>query len=137
MTTSPPPTTAMIAARRREAAAKEVAAERALAGLVRRREPITISAVAAAANVSLAYLSRHPTLGPKIRAAADANPSRPAAVSGHPATVEAALRHHIRGIQAAHQEQLAALRDRLRRLERENAALRGELVTIRQQPSVG
>ena len=35
------------------------------------------------------------------------------------------------------QEQLAALRDRLRRLERENAALRGELVTIRQQPSVG
>lgn len=137
MTTGPPTTTAMIAARRREAAAKAAAVEQALARLIRRRDPITISAVAAQANVSRSYLSRHPSLGPKVRAAATTGAARPTPVPAQPDTVEAALRHHTRALQRLHEEQLAALRDQLRSLERENASLRGELITCRHHPPTG
>lgn len=128
-----PSTAAMIAARRAAVAAKELAVEQALATLVRRRAPITISAVAAHAGVSRSYLSRHPTLGPKVRATATPTDT-PRPAPAQPASVESALRHHIRALQADHADQLAGLRAQLRGLEHENAALRGELLACGRHP---
>ena len=130
-------TTAMIAARRRDAARKEAAVEQALGRMVRRREPITVSGVAARAGVSRSYLSRHPVLGDKVRGAATASPPRTARSTDQPTTVEAALRHHIRGLQAAQEKQLTSLRAQLRGLEQENAALRGELLACDRPPVAG
>lgn len=132
-----PSTAAMIAARRADATRKEAAVEQALSGLVRRREPVTISGVADRAGVSCSYLSRHPTLGPKVRAAGTTARARPTPAPDQPSSVEAALRHHIRGLQVAHQEQLAALRTQLRRLEHENASLRGELLACDRDLALG
>lgn len=133
--TGHPSTAAMIAARRAAAAAKDAAVERALTTLVRRRATITISAVAAHAGVSRSYLSRHATLGPKIRAASTSAPLQPStAATAQPASVEAALRHHIRSVQAGHADHVAALRAQLRGLEHENAALRGELLACGRHP---
>ena len=132
--TSGTSTPAMIAARRADAAAKQAAVEQALATLVRRRAPITISAVAAHAGVSRSYLARHPTLGPKVRAASAAARPLTSPAPTPPASVESALRHHIRALQAGHADQVAGLRTRLRGLEHENAALRGELLACGRHP---
>ncbi len=63
----------MIAARQAMAATKEQAVLAALRALTRDRHPVNITAVANRSGVSRAYLSRHPTLGPRIRKAAGTN----------------------------------------------------------------
>lgn len=122
-------TTAMIEARRASAADKEHAAHKAIAALTRRHESLTITAVAIEAGVSRSYLSRHRVLSAKIRAAAGTAPVRLEPAASRPTTVEAALRHHVRTLQKAHDEQVARLRNVVRALERENAHLRGELIS--------
>lgn len=128
-------TTAMIAARRRDAKAKEKAVVDAISALTRQRQPLTVTSVAARAGVSRSYLSRHPTLGPRIRQAAGNPPLHAAPASHVPTSIEATLRHHIRALKTGHQQELARLRDQVRTLQRENARLRGELITTnRAQP---
>ena len=122
-------TTAMIAARRRVVEAKEKAVVDAISALTRERRPLTVTGVAARAGVSRSYLSRHPTLGPRIRQAAGSPPLHAAPDPHVPSSIEAALRHHIRALKAGHQQELARLRDRVKTLEGENARLRGELIT--------
>lgn len=118
----------MIAARKAAAATKERAALDAIRALTKARQPVTFTAVAARAGVSRAYLSRHPALGTRIR---DANTVRTPHLHQpeRPSSVEAALRTHIRAMQSAHHEELSALRREVRRLEHENATLRGELIS--------
>jgi len=117
----------MIAARQAAAAAKERAVAEAIATLTRARQPVTISAVAARAGVSRSYLSRQPVLGPRIRRTPAGAPLRPVPAA-EPSSVEAALRHHIRALQAAHDQQISHLRHRVNALEGENARLRGQLI---------
>lgn len=124
-------TTAMIAARRAAAASKEKAVEDAIKALPRERQPLTVTGVAARAGVSRSYLSRHPSLGPRIRQAAGRRPLHAAAQADVPSTIEATLRHHIRSIKEGHQQELTRLRDQVKTLEGENARLRGELITTR------
>ena len=118
----------MIAARKAAASAKERASLDAIRALIKARESVTFTSVAARAGVSRAYLSRHPTLANRIRNAATSALPRLAEPSP-PSSVEAALRTHIRAMQAAHHDELSQLRRDLRRLEHENAVLRGELIS--------
>lgn len=92
------------------AATKEEAVLTALRALTRGRHPVTITAVANRAGVSRAYLSRHPTLGPRARKAAGTVPlSAAAPPPGEAPTIEATLRTHIRALNAGHREELARL----------------------------
>jgi len=112
----------LVAARRARAANTHQRALTALRQLIRAREPVTFAAVAARAGVSREYLYRHLELASKIRAARTRYAPQPVEAPSGEQPVLAALRDHVRRLDAEHHDQLAALR-------RENEDLRRQLET--------
>ena len=106
-------------------------ARRAIIALNARSEPVTFTAVAAEANVSLSYLYKQPGLASEIRQYHDMGMPRP-------------RQPHVPGRSPASADslrtQLTVAADRLRTLEREvrdlraeNETLRGEVLDLRRR----
>lgn len=130
----PEPTTSpLTAARRASAQQKRQDADAAIRRLVRRKAPVTFRAVAAEAGVSAGYLHRHPDLAPRIRQLRTNSGSgrqlHVAQETDH--SIEAALREHIRRLEARHQEQLHNLRQENASLRTELEAALGEVLALR------
>ncbi len=115
-------TTPLASARQRMAQATAERAEKALATMIRDRDPITFTAVAQRAGVSREYLYRHPELCQRIKQARQTAPRQLSSTAGKTEGVVAALRDHIRRQDRAHQ-------DTLRQLAADNADLRRQLET--------
>lgn len=95
-----------------------------------KRRSVTITSVAQRVGVARPYLSRHPSLGPRVRQTTNTTPVSAVSPSqGEPGTIEATLRRHIRALNAGHSDELAELEQRVRTLEAHNANLRGQLLT--------
>lgn len=120
----------LIAARRALADDTRHRANKALAKMIRAREPITFTTVASRAGVSREYLYRTPELAAKIR---DARSSSPARLSNganqEPHSIIATLRDHIRRLEARHATDLSRLRAENTRLRRELEAALGQILT--------
>lgn len=127
----------LIAARRARAEQAHNKAHAALAAMVRVREPITFAAVAARAGVSREFLYRHPELAAKIRTARNTTPLTAASDSAEEnRPVLAALREHIRRLEADHATQVQALRAENAQLRRQLESALGELLaTSARQPA--
>ena len=97
--------------------------------MVRSREPVTFSAVASRAGVSREYLYRTPDLAANIRnaRASRAGELREASESGSPSII-AALRDHIRRLEATHHTEIANFRRENQDLQRQLAAALGQLI---------
>lgn len=104
-------------------------AHAAVAALVKERRPVTFSAVAERAGVSRGYLYRTPELASKIRTERDRTPAVASAPTAVTATVEAALREHIRRLEATHERELRAMRDENQRLRHQLQTALGELIS--------
>lgn len=110
----------------RERSAESLAsARRAIMTLQARHQPITPTAVAREAGVSVSYLSSHPELRQEIKALS--SPRRKSAKTGSASPSDESLRTQLEVVKSRLSEQEAEL-DRLRR---ENAALRGEVLELR------
>lgn len=120
----------LIAARRARADDTRHRADKALATMIRAREPITFTTVASRAGVSREYLYRVPELAAKIRDARSSTPVRISAeASEAPHSVIAALRDHIRRLEVQHATDLSHLRAENTRLRRELEAALGQILT--------
>lgn len=120
----------LIAARRARADDTRHRANKALAKMIRAREPITFTAVASRAGVSREYLYRTPELAAKIREARS-SPAAPISseATQKPHSIIAALRDHIRRLEAQHTRELSQLRAENTRLRRELEAALGQILT--------
>ncbi|SIT72104.1 DUF6262 family protein [Microbacterium sp. RU33B] len=109
----------------------------AIKELARTRQPINHSSVARHAGLSRGYVSRNPTLRAEIAKHATTrqhiNPRATQSQDGEPSII-VALRNVIRETNARHDEEIAGrsatireLRATIRKLEDENARLRGQL----------
>lgn len=114
-------------AARREATRTKATA--AVAALVRERQPVTFSAVAERAGVSRGYLYRTPDLARTIRTERDRSPAVAPAPTAGCGSVEAALREHIRRLEAKHAQEVRALREENQRLRRQLQTALGELIS--------
>lgn len=127
----------LIAARRASADDTRHRADKALAKMIRARETITFTAVASRAGVSREYLYRVPELAAKIRDARSSTPARISAeASQAPHSVIAALRDHIRRLEALHAEDLRQLRAENTRLHCQLEATLGQLLASSTSPQV-
>lgn len=113
-------TTPLVAARQRAAQATAERAEKALATMIRNRDPITFTAVAQQAGVSREYLYRHAELCRRIKHARQTTTPALASATDPGDGVIAALRDHIRRQDETH-------RQAIRQLKADNAALRRQL----------
>lgn len=104
-------------------------AHAAVAALVKERRAVTFSAVAERAGVSRGYLYRTPELAGKIRAERDRTPALAPAPTAVTPSVEAALREHIRRLEATHERELKALREENQRLRHQLQTALGELIS--------
>lgn len=90
---------------------------------------MTFSAVAERAGVSRGYLYRNPELASKIRTERDRTPVVAPAPTAVPASVEAALREHIRRLEANHERELQTLREENQHLRQQLQTALGELIS--------
>lgn len=104
-------------------------AHAAVAALVKERRAVTFSAVAERAGVSRGYLYRTPELASKIRTERDRPPAMAPAPTEVTASVEAALREHIRRLEATHERELQTLREENQNLRRQLQTALGELIS--------
>lgn len=119
----------LIAARRARAGDTRHRADKALAKMIRAREPITFTAVASRAGVSREYLYRTPELAAKIRAARSSPPARLSdEINQEPHSIIATLRDHIRRLENQHTTDLAQLRAENNRLRRELELALGQVL---------
>lgn len=100
----------------------------AIRELVRKRHPVTFSSVAIAAGVSRGYLYRNQELAEVIRAERDQRPAVAPAPAAANSSIEAALRSHIRRLQAGYEQDIRGLREENAQLRRELQNALGELV---------
>lgn len=109
--------------------------KKALADMVKDGSPITAAAVARRAGRSTRYVQTHPEFGPKIRKlsrAATATPGhlhQAAPADDHPI---AALRTHIRTLQAQHRQEVADLKGQLRQAQRTIESLTAQIITLQE-----
>ncbi|MFE7751292.1 DUF6262 family protein [Streptomyces sp. NPDC057428] len=122
-------TQTLAAAAKAKSQAKTKAAEQAIRALIKRGEPITFQAVQREANVSHAFLYKHPDLRGRIehlRAQARPIPA-PATPGDERRTLVLALTSQITCLKKQHREEVQALRDALEQAHGENLDLRREL----------
>lgn len=120
----------LIAARRARADDTRHRANKALAKMIRAREPITFTAVASRAGVSREYLYRTTELAAKIREARSSSPARLSnGANQEPHSIIATLRDHIRRLEVQHATDLSHLRAENTRLCRELEAALGQILT--------
>jgi DNA anti-recombination protein RmuC len=114
--------------RAQERSADSLAAvRRAIPSLRARALPVTVTAVAREAGVSVSYVSGNQTLRDEIRAASE---GAPRSNRGQPDRAsDASLRTQL----TVAAKRLREQGDELNRLRQENAALRGELLELRRQ----
>ena len=122
-------TQTLAAAAKAKSQAKTKAAEKAIRTLVKRGESITFQAVQREANVSHAFLYKHPDLRGRIeRLRAQARPvPAPTPPADEQSTLVLALTGQITRLKKQHREEVQALRDALEQAHGENLDLRREL----------
>lgn len=128
--------TALIAARRATAEQIKERTLKALAAMIRRREPITFTAVAIQAGVSREYLYRTPDLATKIKSSRGR--PYPQATPDTDETnrpIVTVLREHIRRIEATHAESLRGLREENKDLRRQLESALGSIVSAGSPPT--
>ncbi|WP_369265056.1 hypothetical protein [Streptomyces sp. R35] len=124
------------AARRRRERAKK-AVEKALKEARKTRNPVSVTSIARAADVSTDFIYRRPVLRPQVEALRRARRDAAPDDAGHQPDTEAAASILVRRLTQQLSTERRKHREDVAQLQAALAAAHGEVLTLRRQPQSG